>query len=123
MRKIVINCKFGGFSLSNQAIELYGTLSGITLIKNSSKLYCREDKTLSGGGIDRNTYFNHRDLSRTDPILIAVVEQLGQNANEKFSDLRVVSIPEDVECEICEHDGSEWIAEKHRKWFSDNDDQ
>lgn len=112
MRKIVINCKFGGFSLSNQAIELYGTLSGIILNKNSSKLYCRED----------GTYFNHRYLSRTDAILIEVVEKLGKNANGKFSDLRIISIPEDVEWEICEHDGSEWIAEKHRKWFSDNDD-
>lgn len=30
--------------------------------------------------------------------------------------LKVVSIPADVEWQIEEYDGAEWIAEKHRTW-------
>lgn len=33
-------------------------------------------------------------------------------------DLNIVEIPDDVEWEICRNDefGTEWVAEKHRKW-------
>jgi len=30
--------------------------------------------------------------------------------------LKIVEIPDDVDWEINEDDGSEWIAEKHRTW-------
>lgn len=53
---------------------------------------------------------------RDDPLLVQAVEELGKEANTKISDLKVVEIPDDVEWEIEEYDGSEWVAEKHRVW-------
>lgn len=56
------------------------------------------------------------DLERADPDLIAVVEELGNGANGQFANLKIIDIPNDVEWEIEEYDGVEWIAEKHRIW-------
>ena len=60
--------------------------------------------------------FSDRDLPRDDPFLCKVVDDLGAEANGKFADLKVVDIPADVEWEIQEYDGNEWVAEKHRTW-------
>jgi len=32
----------------------------------------------------------------------------------EFANLQIVNIPDDVEFEIEEYDGMEWVAEKHR---------
>jgi hypothetical protein len=93
-QKIVINTDFGGFGLSDQALELYKILTGIP---ESNELYYWE--------IDRN-----------DPVLIQVIEQLGNSACGKYSDLKVVEIPDDVEWHIHEYDGLEYVAENHRTW-------
>lgn len=84
--KIVINVCFGGFSLSEEA--------------------CKELGLTYGG----------RDVERNDPALIEVVERLGRRANGSFADLKIVEIPDGVEWEIDEYDGSERVAEKHRTW-------
>jgi hypothetical protein len=57
-----------------------------------------------------------RDMVRDDPILIQVVEELGETANGRCASLKIVEIPNDVEWTIGEYDGQEWIAEKHRTW-------
>jgi hypothetical protein len=36
--------------------------------------------------------------------------------NGDFAELKVVEIPDDVQWQIEEYDGKEWIAEKHRTW-------
>jgi len=56
------------------------------------------------------------DIKRDDPHLIKVVEELGEKANGRFANLKVVEIPDDVEWEIDEYDGEEIIHEKHRSW-------
>lgn len=53
---------------------------------------------------------------RTDKDLINVIEKLGKKANSRFSKLKIIEIPDDVEWEIEEYDGLEHIAEKHRTW-------
>jgi hypothetical protein len=60
--------------------------------------------------------FSSRDLKRDDPILVAVVEEDAERASAKFAALKVVEIPDDVEWEIDEYDGAEWVSEKHRRW-------
>ena len=92
--KIVINTRHGGFGLSDAALHRYAEIKGITLYP---ELY-------------------DRDIARDDPILIQVVEELGIGANGKFAALKVVEIPNDVEWQIDEYDGVEWVAEKHRTW-------
>jgi len=44
------------------------------------------------------------------------VEELGEKANGQCADLKIVEIPDDVEYEIEEYDGVEWVAENHRTW-------
>jgi len=94
MRKVVINGCYGGFGLSELAEKLYSELSGKPVVRR----YC----------------FDSAD--RDDPILIQLVEQLGEKVNGQFAKLRVVEIPEDVNWQINEYDGNEWIAEVHRTW-------
>ena len=89
--KIVINTCYGGFGLSKEALALYNERAG-TAIKY-------ED-----------------DIKRNDLILIEIVEQLGEAANGGFAKLKVVKIPDDVQWQIEEYDGNEWVAEKHRTW-------
>jgi hypothetical protein len=89
--KIVINCCYGGFGLSPEAMDRYNELSE-TPVKYSN------------------------DILRDDPILVRVVEELKEYANGEFSELKIVEIPEDVKWEISDYDGIEWVSESHRTW-------
>jgi hypothetical protein len=55
-------------------------------------------------------------MHRTDPRIIKVVEELGKKANGPCADLKIVSIPDDVEFTIEKYDGLEHIAEVHKVW-------
>ena len=90
--KVVINSCYGGFGLSNKALDMYKQLS------NKSEVYAYE-------------------LDRTDPILIQVVETLGAEADGSCANLRIVEIPDDITWEITKHAGIESVEEVHRKWF------
>lgn len=90
--KVVINVCFGGFNLSHKALEFLG-------LNN-------EDDYVYYGNIDR-----------TSPDLVRCVETLGDEASGFCSKLRVVEIPDDVDWEIANYDGIEWIEEVHRKWY------
>jgi hypothetical protein len=57
-----------------------------------------------------------RPDNRANPALVQVVEELGEDANGSCAELAVVEIPDDVEWEIKEYDGREWVAESHRTW-------
>jgi len=94
--KVVINKCYGGFGLSSKAVARLYELRGLS---------CTD-------AVD-NSFF---DINRTDPNLIKVVQELGKEANGSYSKLKIVTIPDDVDYEIEEYDGMEWIAEKHRTW-------
>lgn len=64
---------------------------------------------------ERDYYF--RPESRTDPALIQTIEELGEEANGLCATLKIIEIPDDIEFEIEEYDGWEWISEAHRKWY------
>lgn len=118
MTKVVINTCFGGFGLSDEAVERYAELKGINLVR------IQEEKTWGGAswyidGIkDDAHYFSSYSIGddRADPILIQVVEEMGKAANGWAADLAIVDIPDDVEWHIHEYDGSEHVAENHRTW-------
>jgi hypothetical protein len=88
--KIVINKCYGGYSLSESAYNELG-------IPWDGYGYCEQFK-------------------RSDPRLVSCVEKLGSAASGDLAELRIVEIPDDVEWEIKDYDGIEWVAEKHRTW-------
>ncbi len=92
MTQIVINCEHGGFGLSEAASQRYRELAGIP----------------------PSEY--RWELRRDDPHLVQTVLELGKAANAKYANLKVVTIPDDVEWQIDEYVGNEWIAERHRTW-------
>jgi hypothetical protein len=93
MTKIVINRCYGGFSLSDKAEQIYKERKGIN---------------------DPDWW--HGNLDRSDPILVSLIEEFGQSADGRFAELMIVDVPDDVEWQIEDYDGIEWVAEKHRVW-------
>jgi hypothetical protein len=93
IRRIVINKCFGGFGLSTLAEVRYCELTGMSA----------ED-------------FVVYDINRDDPALVQVVREFGPAAGGSHAELKIVEIPADVDWEIAEYDGNEWVAEVHRTW-------
>jgi len=112
--KIVINRDFGGYGLSDQAIREYGKRKGLNLVEDVPNDY--GFTCFYVNEISEDTYFSEREIIRNDPVLVEIVERLGSEANGRYSDLKIVEIPDDVDWEIMEYDGMEHIAEKHRTW-------
>ena len=109
MKKIVINQCYGGFGLSDLAIEKYAELAGIELEQHDEA----DTFSLMFGKYK----FSSSDLSRRDENLIKVVEELGEDANGEHADLTVVEIPDDdVDWGIYDYDGIEFVYDKNRVW-------
>ena len=87
MFKVVINACYGGFGLSDEALDLYCSYKNIP---ESDELY-------------------YWDIERHDPDLIRVVEELGPKASTNFSKLVIEEVEE--ECYfISEYDGLESVV-------------
>ncbi len=89
--KIVINTCFGGFGLSEKALNKYRIISG-------------------------NLKLDESNIARDDEHLIEIIEEMGSEANGMYAELAIVEIPNCVLWEIEEYDGKEWISERHRIW-------
>lgn len=62
-------------------------------------------------------YWSHYDIERTDPILVAMIEEDEEGKYDgPHASLHVVEIPDGVNWEIDEYDGIESIHETHRSW-------
>ena len=83
MTKIVYNACWGGFGLSKAAWERYVEL----------------------GGKAESEY----DVSRTDPILVQVVEELGTDADGEYAELSIADVPAGTKYRIDEYDGFESV--------------
>ncbi len=141
--KIVINAQYGGFGLSKLAIEEYLKLKGkksyfYSTECDGKKIYYKKIDSLfkediftlcftkdlgeiiNGEEISEYIWEKHcfsaKKVKRTDEDLIKVVGKLKEKANTICSKLKVIEIPDDVDYEIEEYDGNEWISEKHRTW-------
>lgn len=84
--KVIINSDFGGFCFSKKALEMYKE---------------------RGGTIDYS--FLGETALRDDPIMVDIVMELGDEANDRFSDLEIVNIPEQYDYEIDNYDGLEHV--------------
>jgi hypothetical protein len=144
--KVIINVRYGGFGLSDAAYERLIALGVPVRkyieeqFDHQARMFRREpanegriifDRELTPPETDAVSaiYHQHKpggllgrywdgwtDKARSDPMIVQVVEELGDKANGPHAKLKVVEIPDDVEWEIEEYDGAEWIAEKHRTW-------
>lgn len=114
--KIVINACYGGFGLSDEAMEMYSEVKKLNLKPVPHDIFNLTSWYIDG--IESNeTYFSDRSIHRDDKELVAIVELLGEKANGEHAELKVVEIPDDVVWDIAEYDGNEWVAERHRTWM------
>jgi hypothetical protein len=88
--KVAYNNCFGGFGLSKEGLELYNKKRDALNLPQVSKY---------------GSYVRH------DVSLIEVIEELGTNANGKYSELRIYEIPNEyMNCYyINEYDGKESV--------------
>ena len=114
--KIVINKHYGSFGLSEEAVLFYGDKKGLNIIAKQDEVvkdlchyYLNEEK-------EENS-FCEWDIERNDPVLVEVVEQLGDLANTRHTRLKVVEVPDDVKWYIHDYDGLEEVHEEHRRWI------
>jgi hypothetical protein len=77
---------------------------------------CEEEDGNYGRINDKDWYFSNYDMQRDDPALIKVVEEMGDSANGRCAELKIVEIPDGTDWEISEYDGLEHVAEKHETW-------
>lgn len=88
--KIAINKCYGVFGLSEEAYKFLGL-------------------EWDGCGFKFNN-------DRTNENLIRCIEELGEKASWECANIKVIEIPDDIEFEIEEYEGIEWVSEKHRTW-------
>lgn len=145
--KLVLNECYGGFGLSYEAQYLYlqakgqdayfyadvssyddykkkhkyklVTLNDIQKLQRALYIYCTP--TFQGEVIDEfpKDVINARDLDRTDPALVAVVEVMGSKAaSGRFSSLQIEEIPDGTLYKIDEYDGLEsLITQEDDDWL------
>jgi hypothetical protein len=41
---------------------------------------------------------------------------MGNDVHGFFANLKIVEIPAEIDWQVDQHDGLEWISEKHRTW-------
>ncbi len=87
MGKIVYNTCCGGFSLSDIAHKRAKEITG--------------DPEWGG--------FQGRYVTRHDPVLIQVIEELGQEANGTYAYLQIKELPAGTKYRIDEYDGAETV--------------
>jgi hypothetical protein len=136
--KVVINACYGGFGLSQKAVKkLAMAESSIIEVMPVAEYHGDSDPERFGKFVDVGDGFKvvtHMDdvLYKSDSVyflkdrskselranaeLIAVIEELGKEANGFCAALKIVEIPDGIEWEVAEYDGYEHIDEVHRSW-------
>jgi hypothetical protein len=144
--KVVINKCYGGFGISDAAYEKlieWGIPRRKYLEQerdpdtklwkpqplNDGEVIFDRELTPRGENELNDLYYKYGDQSitgrywetwlsgnRTHPMLIRVVEEMGEKANGRHAELKIVEIPDGTEYEISDYDCIEHIAEKHRTW-------
>lgn len=133
MVKVVYNADYGGFSLSERAVLRYAEIKGLTLYPEKEPRFgftyywlappderdsivsdedwwkvSDEDRVASNKRY-AELVLEPREISRTDPVLVRVVEELGESANGEHARLRVAEVTAGVRYRIDEYDGRESV--------------
>lgn len=139
--KVVINNCYGGFGVSPFGLSKFAERKGMKLffyeqdyeasiynrlsVTKANKSYHPIALTKDVGKVLQSDemyakyadlIFRDNNIERHDSDLVFLIETYGKKMNDGYSELKVVEIPDDVDYEIQEYDGNEWVAEKHRTW-------
>lgn len=120
MTKVVYNACYGGFGLSKEAVLRYAELKGITLYEYKDPKFGnmgfhmwikvpQEEYDKMNTAQQNNVWFRDDDIERNDPILVQVVEELGEKASGRCANLVIKDIPKGTAYRIDEYDGYESI--------------
>lgn len=93
-KEFLINKSYGGFGYSQVAIDEYNRRMK-SLDKNFNPV--------------RSQCPDYQDIPRDDPVMIQIVKEFGTRANDKWSNLQIVSVPYEyyIGVEIEEYEGME----------------
>lgn len=101
--KVVVNASYGGFSLTEEGARFLQEKYGIEFPDNSGYEF-----------LGHKTFYSV-PLERNDYRLVDCVESLA-GPDGRFAGLGIIEVPDNVEWEIEEYDGYEYVVEKHRSW-------
>jgi hypothetical protein len=133
--KIVYNACHGGFGLSEAAVRRYAELKGLSLYPERDPRFAILPPTywLAPEGersgilhddawnsatqeqrVDSNKRYSElvlseRDIERTDPLLVQVVEELGEAASGPYAKLKIAEVAAGSRYRIDEYDGFESV--------------
>lgn len=132
MKKIVYNACYGGFGLSKEAVQRYfeiknqqvwiehdkkfRSLDMFTVWLTPPEERLAENKDFYSMSMDERIAHNkayseqtwyYGSISRHDPVLVQVVEELGEKANGRYANLQIAEV--DGPYRIDEYDGFESV--------------
>lgn len=136
MAKIAYNACYGGFGLSHDAIMRYAELKGITIYpfvdrrladeaqisykapdryRRASKAEAQQSLMVhycATAEFSNESYWSPHEAfrDRADPVLIQVIEELGDKANSRFSKIKFKEVPSGTLYRIDEYDGNESVS-------------
>jgi len=114
-RYIVINSAHGGFGLSRTASLAWLERTG-TAYTTQPRDDRYSDQRWGPYILVNNVYWSDKDIDRDDPTLVGIVKEMGPASWGEHAQLKIVRIPANVDWQIEEYDGWEWVAERHRTW-------
>lgn len=114
MTKIVYNACYGGFSLSKEAIQRYWEIKGqqvwiedkqwrfnVWLVPPEERMKQKSTEEFASMTMKERIAYNEaysaqswydRDVDRHDPVLVQVVEEMGDEASGEFAKLRIAEV-------------------------------
>ncbi len=120
--KVIINSKHGGFNLSDEAIRLCQS-RGLEVAEGSKYFVEMPPEMAPYAGKKLSVNFldaaNERRL-RSHPVIVGVVEELGERSWGPFACLKVIEIPFDNtdEWQIDDYDGMESVIPRvAQRWM------
>jgi hypothetical protein len=113
--KLVINKCFGGYGLSRKAVLRLRELGceGANNDVLCDEVWPDTGETNNSAALD---YGLGDEISRDDPLLVQVVEELGEEANGPHASLKIIEIPDGTDWVINNYDGMESVHERHCSW-------
>ena len=100
---VAINCCYGGFSLSDKAVE-------------------ELRKRIDDPKIEKYSFESYNDVyTRHHPVLIEVIKELGEEANGPFAKIKIVYIEEKYKdhYSVKEYDGMESVSIRYHTYQID----